>query len=54
MAASALNFEDGSISVHQVLAVNPKADGSSGMPRTREELLGHDVLDAALPQRELL
>lgn len=47
MAASALNFEEGSISVHQVPAVNPTADGSSGMPRTREELLGRNVLTKA-------
>ena len=36
MAASAIGFEDGGIAVHQVLGVVPEADGTSGMPRTRE------------------
>ena len=36
MAGSALGFEDGGIAVHQVLGVLPDADGTSGMPRTRE------------------
>jgi cyclopropane-fatty-acyl-phospholipid synthase len=36
MAASAVGFEDGGIAVHQVLGVAPEADGTSGMPRTRE------------------
>jgi len=35
MAASANGFEDGGISVHQVLGVVPSATGASGMPRTR-------------------
>ncbi len=35
MAASAIGFEDGGISVHQVLGVVPAPDGRSGMPRTR-------------------
>ncbi|MGO9855165.1 MAG: class I SAM-dependent methyltransferase [Acidimicrobiales bacterium] len=35
MAASANGFEDGGISVHQVLGVVPRSDGSSGMPPTR-------------------
>jgi cyclopropane-fatty-acyl-phospholipid synthase len=35
MAASANGFEDGGISVHQVLGVLPTADGRSGMPPTR-------------------
>ncbi len=35
MAASANGFEDGGISVHQVLGVTPRPDGSSGMPLTR-------------------
>ncbi|HVC66619.1 MAG TPA: class I SAM-dependent methyltransferase, partial [Acidimicrobiales bacterium] len=35
MAASAIGFDDGGIAVHQVLGVVPDADGSSGMPRTR-------------------
>jgi cyclopropane-fatty-acyl-phospholipid synthase len=37
MAASAVGFEDGGIAVHQVLGVLPAADGTSGMPRTRDE-----------------
>ncbi len=36
MAASAVGFDDGGIAVHQVLGVVPEADGTSGMPRTRE------------------
>jgi cyclopropane-fatty-acyl-phospholipid synthase len=35
LAASALGFEDGGVSVHQVLGVVPRADGTSGMPATR-------------------
>lgn len=35
MAASALGFEDGGLSIHQVLSVAPHTDGESGMPRTR-------------------
>ena len=35
MAASANGFEDGGISVHQVLGVVPGPDGRSGMPSTR-------------------
>ena len=35
MAASANGFEDGGISVHQVLGVLPAPDGTSGMPPTR-------------------
>ena len=35
MAASANGFEDGGISVHQVLGVLSKPDGRSGMPSTR-------------------
>lgn len=35
MAASANGFDDGGISVHQVLGVVPGAGGESGMPRTR-------------------
>ncbi|MCU1656185.1 MAG: putative cyclopropane-fatty-acyl-phospholipid synthase [Pseudonocardiales bacterium] len=40
MAGAALAFESNRIGVNQVLAVKPGADGSSGMPRTRAELLG--------------
>lgn len=39
MAASALNFETGRNSVHQVLAINAEPDGSSRMPATRNGLL---------------
>jgi cyclopropane-fatty-acyl-phospholipid synthase len=35
MAASANGFEDGGISLHQVLGVVPTPDGRSGMPPTR-------------------
>lgn len=35
MAASALGFEDGGISVHQVLGVVPDPAGGAGMPATR-------------------
>jgi cyclopropane-fatty-acyl-phospholipid synthase len=35
MAASANGFEDGGLSIHQVLGVKPAPDGSSGMPATR-------------------
>ena len=37
MAGSAIGFDDGGISVHQVLGVVPHPDGSSDMPRTRRE-----------------
>ncbi len=40
MAGSAVNFEHGRTTVHQVLAVKPDRDGRSGMPLTREALLG--------------
>jgi cyclopropane-fatty-acyl-phospholipid synthase len=36
MAASAIGFDDGGVSVHQVLGVIPTATGSSGMPATRD------------------
>jgi len=37
MAASAVGFDDGGISIHQVLAVKPGPDGHSLMPATRVE-----------------
>jgi cyclopropane-fatty-acyl-phospholipid synthase len=37
MAASAIGFEDGGTSIHQVLGVLPAADGSSGMAPTRRD-----------------
>jgi len=36
MAASANGFDDGGISIHQVLGVKPAPDGKSGMPATRD------------------
>ena len=36
MAASAIGFEDGGISIHQVLGVVPDETGTSGMPLTRD------------------
>jgi len=35
MATSAVGFDDGGISIHQVLGVRPASGGSSGMPLTR-------------------
>jgi cyclopropane-fatty-acyl-phospholipid synthase len=35
MVGSAIGFEDGGTSIHQVLGVVPTAEGASGMPRTR-------------------
>jgi cyclopropane-fatty-acyl-phospholipid synthase len=40
MAGSALSFEAGRIGVNQVLAVRPGPGGASGLPRTRDLLLG--------------
>jgi cyclopropane-fatty-acyl-phospholipid synthase len=41
LAASALGFEEkGRLTIHQVLAVRPSDDGSSGLPRTRALWLG--------------
>jgi cyclopropane-fatty-acyl-phospholipid synthase len=39
MAASAVNFEQGRTSLHQVLGVRPHPDGRAEMPLTRRELL---------------
>jgi cyclopropane-fatty-acyl-phospholipid synthase len=39
MAGSALNFEAGRNSVHQVLAVKPHHDGRSDMPLIRAALM---------------
>ena len=36
MAASAVGFEDGGLGLHQVLGIVRAADGTSGMPRTRD------------------
>ena len=35
MAGSAVGFDDGGNSIHQVLAVLPSPDGASGFPPTR-------------------
>jgi cyclopropane-fatty-acyl-phospholipid synthase len=37
MAASAIGFEDGGNSIHQVLGVLPDDDGGSGMPASRQD-----------------
>jgi cyclopropane-fatty-acyl-phospholipid synthase len=37
MTASAIGFEDGGLSVHQVLGVPHDSDGDSAMPRTRRD-----------------
>jgi cyclopropane-fatty-acyl-phospholipid synthase len=47
IAGSALAFEAGRLSVHQVLAVRTDAEGRSYMPATRAELLGLDPLAVA-------
>lgn len=36
IAGSAINFEEGRINIHQVLAVKPDGSGRSGMPATRK------------------
>jgi len=36
MAGSAVGFDDGGLGIHQVLGVVPAADGSSGMPMSRD------------------
>ncbi|MEA1902317.1 MAG: class I SAM-dependent methyltransferase [Actinomycetota bacterium] len=46
MAVSALGFEAGSISVHQVLGIKPTNRGLSGIPATREEMLKQSVSEA--------
>jgi cyclopropane-fatty-acyl-phospholipid synthase len=37
MAGSAVGFEDGGLSLHQVLGVRPGEDGESAMPPTRHD-----------------
>ncbi|MFZ2178364.1 MAG: cyclopropane-fatty-acyl-phospholipid synthase family protein [Rhodococcus sp. (in: high G+C Gram-positive bacteria)] len=50
LAASALGFEEkGRLTIHQVLAVRPGDDGSSGMPRTREAWLARTPLEPGSP-----
>ena len=45
MAGSAVAFEAGRISIHQVLAVRPRAGGASGFPATRDWLASPVVTD---------
>lgn len=40
LAAAALAFDTGGLTVHQVLAVRQGDGGASGLPRTRGEWLG--------------
>ncbi len=40
MAGSALGFQSNRLGINQVLAVRPAAGGTSGLPRSRRELLG--------------
>jgi len=49
MAASALNFEAGRTSVHQVLGVRPQGDGRSGMALSRAQWLTGDPGALAAP-----
>jgi cyclopropane-fatty-acyl-phospholipid synthase len=44
LAACALAFEHGNLTVHQVLAVRQGDHGSSGVPRTRQEWMGQAVV----------
>ena len=44
MAGSAVAFEEGRVSVHQVLAVRPRSDGSSDFPATRTWLSAAEPL----------
>ena len=46
MAGSVVGFTDGGINVHQVLGVAPDANGSSGMPATRDRWSTADSLVA--------
>jgi len=39
MAGSAIGFQFGTISVHQILAIHPSDSGESGMERTRRQML---------------
>lgn len=43
LAGAALAFEQNRMGVHQILAVRTAADGTSGLPRDRAELLGTPV-----------
>ena len=40
ITGSAMSFDDGSLNIHQVLAVRPGPRGESGLPPTRDSWLG--------------
>jgi cyclopropane-fatty-acyl-phospholipid synthase len=40
ITGSAMSFDDGSLNIHQVLAVRPGPEGQSGLPPTRDSWLG--------------
>ena len=42
LAGASLAFEENRMGVHQVLAVRPHAEGRSGLPRARRDVLGID------------
>lgn len=42
LAGASLAFEENRMGVHQVLAVKPDAEGRSGLPRARRDVLGID------------
>ncbi|PWW56912.1 SAM-dependent methyltransferase [Actinokineospora spheciospongiae] len=52
LAGGGLAFAENRMGVDQVLAVRPTAVGSSGLPRTRAELLAHRA-EVARPQEEV-
>ncbi|MGI5129044.1 class I SAM-dependent methyltransferase [Pseudonocardia sp. CA-107938] len=47
LAGASLAFAENRMGVHQVLAVRPDADGRTGLPRARSEVLGLDPARAA-------
>lgn len=48
LAGAALAFEENRMGVHQILAVRPGPDGTSGLPHSRAAILGRDpALDPA-------
>jgi cyclopropane-fatty-acyl-phospholipid synthase len=42
LAGAALAFAENRMGVHQILMVRPDAEGRSGLPRSRSDLLGAD------------
>jgi len=52
LAGGGLAFAENRMGVDQILAVRPTAVGSSGLPRTRAELLAHRA-EVARPQEEV-